>query len=169
MLKNYLEWKNSSILLLRINCNPWRSIFAQTWTFGVLCKQLKIQIRVNCVQSVCQCCVCWGEYFQTIGNKFANYRNKRPFVSTANEALVGTSIGSLSMRVFETRTATRRENFACQDSAVSQIFILIISNGEKILSNENVFVGRQVKRENNSLPLAVRVSKTRVLKLPKWQ
>ena len=48
------------------------------------------------------------------------------------------------MRVFETRTATRRENFACQDSAVSQIFILIISNGEKILSNENVFVGRQV-------------------------
>ena len=57
------------------------------------------------------------------------------------------------MRVFETRTATGRENFACQDSAVSQIFILIISNGEKILSNGNVFVGRQVKRENNSLPL----------------
>ena len=85
-----------------------------------------------CVNVVCVVCV-------------ANYRNKRPFVSTANEALVGTSIlGSLSMRVFETRTATRRENFACQDSAVSQIFILIISNGEKILSNENVFVGRQV-------------------------
>ena len=70
------------------------------------------------------------------------------------------------MRVFETRTATGRENFARQDSAVSQIFILIISNGEKILSNGNVFVGLQVKRENNSLPLAVRVSKTRVLKLP---
>ena len=70
------------------------------------------------------------------------------------------------MRVFEMRTAIRRENFACQDSAVSQIFILIISNGEKILSNGNVFVGRQVKRENSSLPLAVRVSKTRVLKLP---
>ena len=70
------------------------------------------------------------------------------------------------MRVFETRTATGRENFACQESAVSQIFILIISNGEKILSNGNVFVGRQVKRENNSLPLAVRASKTRVLKLP---
>ena len=88
------------------------------------------------------------------------------FVSTANEALVGTSIGSLSMRVFETRTAIGRENSACQDSAVSQIFILIISNGEKILSNGNVFVGRQVKRENNSLPLAVHVSKMCVLKLP---
>ena len=48
------------------------------------------------------------------------------------------SLGSLSMRVFETRTATGRENFACQDSGVPQILILIISNGEKILSNVNV-------------------------------
>ena len=44
------------------------------------------------------------------------------------------------MRVFETRTANGRENFACQDSGFSQIFILIISNGEKILSNVNVVV-----------------------------
>ena len=42
--------------------------------------------------------------------------------------------------VFETRTATGREHFACLDSGVSQIFILIISNGEKILSNVNVVV-----------------------------
>ena len=70
------------------------------------------------------------------------------------------------MRVFETRMATGRENFACQDSSVSQFFILIISHGEKILSNGNVFVGRQVKRLNSSLPLAVRISKSRVLKLP---
>ena len=48
------------------------------------------------------------------------------------------TIGSSSTRVFETRTATGRENFACQDSGVSQIFVLIISNGEKILSNVNV-------------------------------
>ena len=70
------------------------------------------------------------------------------------------------MRVFETQTATGREHFACQDSAVSQIFILIISNGENILSNGNVFLGRQVRRENSLLPVAVRVSETRVLKLP---
>ena len=74
--------------------------------------------------------------------------------------------GSLSTRVFETRTATGRENFACQDSVVSQIFVLIISNGEKILSIVNVVERKQVKRENNSLPVAVRVSKTCVLKLP---
>ena len=49
-------------------------------------------------------------------------------------------LASLSTRVFETRTANGRENFACQDSGVSQIFILIISNGEKILSNVNVVV-----------------------------
>ena len=35
-----------------------------------------------------------------------------------------------------------------------------------MLSNVNVVVCRQVKRENRSLPVAVRVSKTRVLKLP---
>ena len=75
-------------------------------------------------------------------------------------------LGSLSTHVFETRTATGREHFACQDSGVSQIFILIISNGEKILSNVSVVVWRQVKRENSSLPVAVRLSKTRVLKLP---
>ena len=43
-------------------------------------------------------------------------------------------IGILSTRVFETRTATGREHFACHDSDVSQIFVIIISNGEKILS-----------------------------------
>ena len=47
-------------------------------------------------------------------------------------------VGSLSMRVFETRTATGKEHFVSQDSGVSQIFILIISNGEKIHSNVNV-------------------------------
>ena len=41
---------------------------------------------------------------------------------------------SLSTHVFERRTATGREIFACQGSGVSQIFILIISNGEKILA-----------------------------------
>ena len=50
------------------------------------------------------------------------------------------SLGSLSTRVFETRTATGREHFTCQDSGVSQIFVLIFSNGEKILSNVNVVV-----------------------------
>ena len=44
------------------------------------------------------------------------------------------------MRVFQTPTATGRERFVCQDSGVSQIFILIISNEEKILGNVNVVV-----------------------------
>ena len=52
------------------------------------------------------------------------------------------------MRVFETRTATGRDFFACQDSVVPQIFILIISNEENILSNIKVVVWRQVKRGN---------------------
>ena len=44
------------------------------------------------------------------------------------------------MRVFETRMATGKEHFVSQDSGVSRIFVLIISNGEKILSNVNVVV-----------------------------
>ena len=43
------------------------------------------------------------------------------------------------MRVFETRAATGKDHFVSQDNGVSQIFILI-SNGEKILSNVNVVV-----------------------------
>ena len=49
-------------------------------------------------------------------------------------------LGSLSTRVFETRTATGREHSVCQDSSVSHIFILIIHNREKVLSIVNVMV-----------------------------
>ena len=50
------------------------------------------------------------------------------------------AIGSLSTRVFETRTATGSEYFARQDSGLSQIFKLRVSNSEKILSDINVVV-----------------------------
>ena len=43
--------------------------------------------------------------------------------------------------------------------------ILLIPNGEMILSKVNVVVWGQVKSENSSLPVSVRVSKTRMLKL----
>ena len=59
--------------------------------------------------------------------------------AASNEQFVF-QLGSLSTRVLETRTATGREHFAYQGSNVSWIFILIISNGEKILSNVNVVV-----------------------------
>ena len=62
--------------------------------------------------------------------------------------------------------ATGREHSVCQDSGVSHIFILIIHNREKVVSIVNVMVRRRVTRENSSLPLPVRVSKSRVLKLP---
>ena len=48
---------------------------------------------------------------------------------------------------------------------MSQIFILLICNGEKILSDVNLVVRGQVKSENSSLPVAIRDSKTRVLRL----
>ena len=88
------------------------------------------------------------------------------FRQEVGKSVWGMAIGSLSTHVFDTRTATGRELLVFQDSGVSHIFILIISNGEKIIGNVNVVVWREVKRENSSLPVAVRVSKTRVLKLP---
>ena len=84
-----------------------------------------------------------------------------PFGPT--EVAPGKIIGSLSTRVFETPTATGREHSVCQDSGVSHIFRLIIHNREKVLSSINVMVLRRVIRENSSLPVAVGVSKSRVL------
>ena len=60
--------------------------------------------------------------------------------ASQTRACLSSLIGSLRTRVFETRTATGREHFECQDSGVSQIFILIFSNEEKILSSVNVVV-----------------------------
>ena len=61
-------------------------------------------------------------------------------ISVQDTAAFHELIGSLSPRVFEIRAATGSDHFACQDSGVSQIFIFIISNGERILNNVNVVV-----------------------------
>ena len=57
------------------------------------------------------------------------------------------------------RTATGREHFTCQDSGVSQIVILIISNGEKILSNVNVVVKTSKKGKQLSFGCRPRLKK----------
>ena len=88
-------------------------------------------------------------------------RSSAPTTGPRHEGLCE-RLGSLSTCVFETRTATGREHFECW--TVLSPRILYYSNGEKILSNVNVIVRRQVKSKNRSLP--VPVSKTRVLKLP---
>ena len=92
------------------------SIYPQIWLFQVVVLQTtakkwtKVKSQVQRVWSYCFC----------------------PLNMQICEGLVAVAVvivGSLSMRVFEMRTATGREHFAFQDSGVSQIFILIISNG----------------------------------------
>lgn len=78
---------------------------------------------------------------QNAGSHSANFPQPRKDLWQNTKTL-----GSLSTHVFEMRTAAGREHFVYQDSGVSQIFILIIANGEKILSNVNVVVRKQVKR-----------------------
>ena len=65
---------------------------------------------------------------QMIQTKLESFSSNNAFLVLVVEVL-----GSLSKRAFDTRTDTGRKYFARQDSGVSQIFILIISNGEKIL------------------------------------
>lgn len=110
--------ENVLLLVLHIYFYPWRSIFVQivqTWRFGMLCKQLKIQIGVNCVQSVCQCCVCWGKNFQTIAKiglglvrylstnsafviQVSNHRDKRPFDLSFGQPMTGWHINDNGWR-----------------------------------------------------------------------
>ena len=57
-------------------------------------------------------------------------------------------IGSLSTRVFERADGNRKRNISCARTVVSpRFFILIISNGEKILSNVNVLCKDKLKEK----------------------
>ena len=72
---------------------------------------------------------------------FGLWRSQNP-LCIKGDPIAGNSINRelISKRIFETRTAIGREDFTCENSGVSQIFVLIISNGEKIHSNVNVVV-----------------------------
>ena len=75
-------------------------------------------------------------------------------------------IGSLSNNVFERRTSTGSGLFSFFDGGFAQIFSQIASITVKKLRNTNFISSRYVKRENTSLPVDVRRSKTSLLKLP---
>ena len=76
------------------------------------------------------------------------------------------AIGSLSNNVFERRTSTGSGLFSFFDGGFAQIFSQIASITVKKLRNTNFISSRHVKRENTSLPVDVRGSKTSLLKLP---
>ena len=75
-------------------------------------------------------------------------------------------LGSLSNNVFERRTSTGSGLFSFFDGGFAQIFSQIASITVKKLRNTNFISSRHVKRENTSLPVDVRRSKTSLLKLP---
>ena len=76
------------------------------------------------------------------------------------------TLGSLSNNVFERRTLTGSGLFSFFDGSFAQIFSQIASITVKKLRNTNFISSRYVKRENTSLPVDVRRSKTSLLKLP---
>ena len=77
-------------------------------------------------------------------------------------------IGSLSNNVFERRMSTGSGLFSFFDGGFPQIFSQIASIKVKKLRNTNFISSRHVKRENTSLPVDVRRSKTSLLKLPNY-
>ena len=74
-------------------------------------------------------------------------------------------LGSLSNNVFERRTSTGSGLFSFFVGGFAQIFSQIASITVKKLRNTNCISSRHVKRENTSLPVDVRRSKTSLLKL----
>ena len=81
----------------------------------------------------------------------------------------GLLLGSLSNNVFERRTSTGSSLFSFFDGGFAQIFGQIASITVKKLRKTNFISSRHVKRENTSLPVDVRGSKTSLLKLPNAQ
>ena len=75
------------------------------------------------------------------------------------------TVGSSSKVVFERRTSTGSGLFSSLDGVFAQIFSQIASITVKKLRNTNFISSRHVKRENASLPVDVRLSKTPLLKL----
>ena len=59
--------------------------------------------------------------------------------------------------------------FTFLSSGFAQIFSQIVSTSVKKLSNTNFMASRHIKRENSSLPLVVRLSKTPLPELPNAQ
>ena len=86
-----------------------------------------------------------------------------------NNREVWETIGSLSNNVFERRTSTGSGLFSFFDGGFAQNFSQIASITVKKLRNTNFISSRHVKRENTSLPVEVRRSKTSLLKLPNDQ
>ena len=74
-----------------------------------------------------------------------------------------------SNNVFERRTSTGSGLFSFFDGGFAQIFSQIASMTVKKLRNTNFISSRHVKRENTSLPVDMRRSKTSLLKLPNVQ
>ena len=77
-----------------------------------------------------------------------------------------TSIGSLSTRVFETRTATGSELFSLLTCPHTTTFTLLSIFSPLEISSIKIWRTIPSYPAKCSLPVAVRVSKTRVLKLP---
>ena len=103
--------------------------------------------------------------FETIKSGTAELGSAR-LLSTASLAVPHGTLGNLSTRVFETRTATGSELFSLLTCPHTTTFTLPSIFSPLEMNSIKIWETIRSKNANCSLPVAVRVSKTRVLKLP---
>ena len=94
------------------------------------------------------------------------YRLVRHFLFLPHFNVICDLLGSLSTRVFETRTATGSELFSLLTCPHTTTFTLLSMFSPLEMNSIKIWETIRSKNANCSLPVAVRVSKTRVLKLP---
>ena len=104
-----------------------------------------------------------GRHFMSRNEKA--YKFKRSLLQK-EEPLRAKTLGSLSTRVFETRTATGSEVFSLLTCPHTTTFTLLSIFSPLEMNSIKIWETIRSKNANCSLPVAVRVSKTRALKLP---
>ena len=111
--------------------------------------------------------IVWGNFLceSTHIRRHPNTDKPFPLSTWKDQVILDGTLGSLSKVVFERRTSTGSGLFSSFDGVFAQIFSQIAFITVTKLRNKNFISSRHVKRENASLPVDVRRSKTPLLKL----
>ena len=91
---------------------------------------------------------------------------RRPEIATKQAYVTTLQIKSLSTRVFETRTATGSELFSLLTCSHTTTFTLLTIFSPLEMSSIEIWETLRSSHTKYSISVAVRVSKTHVLKLP---
>ena len=150
---------------IKLEAAHQRYIRIQNWAFVIICSRPPPNCKTGHFTS-------WKERerLQNVGKWKMHVQSvQKHCFSLSNmqfcDALVAVVVVFKHARFWDVEGNRKRTFLVPGQWCLPHFFILIIPNGEKLLSNVNVIAWRRVSRENRSLPFVVRVSKLRLLKL----